>query len=94
MVDSEANRLRSKHLFGHSYMLEVCASMPSAGQRTKLSDLADAVDVSLSLCSAPVKRLVALGLLVEDRRPADDHRERWYVVTPSKLWPAAKELRA
>lgn len=94
MQAQDANRVRSKRLFGHSYMLEVCANMPDPGERTKLSDLAQAVGVSLSQCSVPVQRLVAEGLLTADSAASDDHRERWYVVAPSKLWQAAKELKA
>ncbi len=89
----DETRTRSKYLFGHSYMLEVCAQMPSPGERTKLSEVAQAVGVSLSQCSVPMKRLVALGLLTEDRRPSDDHRDHWYVVAPSKLWTVAREFR-
>lgn len=84
-------RTISKALFGHSYMLEVCASMPSPGERITLGDLADAIGVNASQCSAPVHRLREAGLLTLDLE-SDSRRKRWYRVAPSSLWSTAQEL--
>lgn len=87
-------RERSKQLFGHRYMLEVCLAVGGTDERVCLTDLASAAAVSPSLYSGPVRRLTDLGLLVPvARRPEDDHRTRWYQRAESSLWAATQELR-
>lgn len=85
--------MTSKRLFGNSYMLEVCIAVARADDRVNLSQLASANEVgSPSLYAAPLKRLAALGLIEPDARADDDHRERWYRRSESKLWAAVQEL--
>src|SRR5690348_11357069 len=86
-------RARSKHLFGNSYMLEVCLAINEADDRVNLSDLASRYRLAPSMYSKPVSRLVELGLLVPaEQRPGDDYRVRWYRPTKSTLWTTAEEL--
>jgi len=87
---------RSKQLFGHAYMLEVCLAIGRANGRVCLAQLADAAGVSRSLYSAPLSRLVRLGLIADARQEGDDYRSRWYTPTPtgSSLWLIAEEITA
>lgn len=85
-------RDRSKRLFGNRYMLEVCVAVARASDRVSLTHLATDGNVSPSLYSSPVSRLLQLGLLVEAPRADDDHRARWYKPAQSSLWQAAQEL--
>ncbi len=88
-------RARSKRLFGNSYMLEVCLTLSRVTDRATLSELVAENEVSsASLYSAPLKRLLALGLLIPTGRDGDDHRERWYAPAPSSLWTTADEIGA
>jgi hypothetical protein len=88
----EGVRARSKDLFRHAYMLEVCASIERADGRVNLTALLAGTGLSPSLYSGPLRRLAGLGLLLEDPQPSDDHRERWYRPARSHLWLAAREL--
>ena len=73
-------------------MLEVCAAIDRAGGRVNLSALLEGTSLSASLYSGPIRRLAGLGLLLDDSRPSDDYRERWYRPARSQLWVAAREL--
>ncbi len=86
-------RRRSKDLFRHRYMLEVCVAV-GTHERVNLTTLLDGTGLSPSVYSGPLRRLASLGLLLDDQRPGDDHRERWYRPADSKLWLAARELTA
>lgn len=86
-------RARSKSLFGNSYVLEVCAALAEVQDRTTLTALIGASGLSPSLYSVPLRRLRALGLIVDDVRTGDDHRERWFRPIDTRLWATAKELR-
>lgn len=88
----EGVRVRSKRLFGHSYMLEICAALGGVSERTNLTELLGKSGLAPSLYSAPLTRLRALGLLVPDPRDGDDHRQRWFRPETSQLWAAANEL--
>lgn len=88
----EEVRRRSKDLFRNAYMLEVCAAIDRAGGRVNLSLLISETGLAPSLYSGPIRRLAGLGLLLDDTRPGDDHRERWYRPAKSQLWIAAREL--
>ncbi len=85
-------RTRSKELFRNSYMLEVCVAVARADERVNLTSLVEGTGLSASLYSGPVARLARLGLLVDDPRPGDDYRARWYSRADSWLWMAVQEL--
>lgn len=85
-------RARSKALFGNAYMLEVCAAIARRDGRVNLTTLVSQADVSASVYSGPLRRLAEVGLLIEDPKPEDDRRERWYLPTKSRLWKAARDL--
>ena len=85
-------RKRSKELFRNSYMLEICAAMNPNDGRVNLATLVRDTGLSPSLYAGPLHRLVGLGLLLDDPRPGDDHRERWYLPVQSQLWAAARDL--
>jgi hypothetical protein len=91
-ADAEEVRVRSKRLFGHSYMLEICAALNDVTDRTTLTQLLGESSLSPSVYAGVLTRLRAVGLLVPDPRPDDDHRERWFRPEPSGLWAAAAEL--
>jgi len=88
----EEIRRRSKDLFRNGYMLEVCAAIDSAGGRVNLSALVEGTGLSPSLYSGPIRRLAGLRLLLDDPKPGDDYRERWYLPADSQLWVAARQL--
>lgn len=97
MAGDEEVRRRSRDLFRHAYMLEICAKIDeatSAGERVNLTSLLGTTGLSPSLYSGPLRRLAGLGLLLDSERGGDDHREHWYEPVPSQLWDAARELRA
>lgn len=85
-------RVRSKRLFGNSYMLEVCAALDAVQDRTNLTELVRSSGLSPCLYSGPLQKLLSAGLLTPDRRPEDDRRERWYRPAPTGLWRVAREL--
>jgi DNA-binding MarR family transcriptional regulator len=85
-------RVRSKRLFGNSYMLEVCAALGSVEDRTNLTELLGESGLSRSLYVAPLRRLLAEDLVALDPRPTDDRRERWYRPADTGLWRVAQEL--
>lgn len=91
---SEELRLRSKQIFGNRYMLEICGAIGGEGgrRRTNLTKLLGSSDLSPSVYTAPIRRLVLAGLLVPDEGPSDDRRERWYRPTRTGLWRTAQEL--
>jgi hypothetical protein len=84
-------RRRSKELFRSAYMLEICAAVGDA-DRVNLTSLVARGGVAPAGYSGPIRRLADLGLLLHDRQPGDDHRERWYRPADSQLWVAAREL--
>ena len=88
----EILRDKSKRVFNNSYMLEVCLAIAQASDRICLTQLLGDSGLSPSIYSGPISRLADLGLLVDARRPSDDHRARWYSRAPSSLWTAATEL--
>lgn len=90
---SDDVRARSKRLFGNSYLLEVCAALADVQDRTNLTALIGDSGLSPSVYSVPLRRLRGLGLIVDDVRPEDDHRERWFRPAGTGLWATAKELR-
>ncbi len=74
-------------------MLEVCAGIAEhAPERLSLMTLIGAKDLSPSLYSAPLKRLVEAGFLEDLGRDQDDHRTRWYGPVETPLWSIAVEL--
>ena len=85
-------RDRSKLVFGNRYMLEVCEAVGRSASRVSLSTLLNGQDLSPSVYSGPVNRLVRAGLLHAAPLPTDDRRERWYNRADSSLWVAAIEL--
>lgn len=89
---SDEVRIRSKRLFGNSYMLEVCAALEGVNDRTNLRALVGTSGPSPSLYAGPLHRLLSAGLLTPDARPDDDRRERWYRPTKTGLWRVALEL--
>lgn len=60
--------------------------------RVNLATLVGDTGLSPSLDAGPLHRLVGLGLLLDDPRPGDDHRERRYLRVESQLWVAARDL--
>lgn len=85
-------RVRSKSLFGNSYMLEVCAAIDAVTDRTNLTELIGISGMSPSLYTGPLHRLQSVGLLIPDSRADDDRRERWYRPARTGLWRVAQEL--
>jgi DNA-binding transcriptional ArsR family regulator len=89
---SEEVRVRSKQLFGNSYMLEVCAALDAVKDRTNLTELLHSSNTSPSLYSAPLHRLLEAGLITREPRSGDGYRERWYRPGKTGLWRVAREL--
>ncbi len=85
-------RVRSKRIFGNSYMLEVCAALDAVRGRTNLTELLGTSQMSPSVYAGPLHRLLSVELLIPDPRPGDDRRERWYRPAKVGLWRVAREL--
>jgi hypothetical protein len=85
-------RDRSKRLFGHRYMLEVCRAIAQADDRVCLTQLLEGTGLSPSVYSTPLTRLVALELLTDSSREGDDYRARWYERAESSLWITVQEM--
>lgn len=87
-------RSRSKSLFGNLYLLEVCSDIADIfPERICLMGLVGEKELSPSVYSSPLRRLVHGGFLRDAGRDPDDHRTHWYVPEPSPLWDAAKAIR-
>lgn len=74
-------------------MLEVCSGIAEAfPDRVSLMALVGQSQLSPSVYSSPLRRLVEGGFLHDLGHDPDDHRTRWYLPEPSPLWGAAQEL--
>ena len=86
-------RASSKSLVGNLYMLEVCSAIAQEfPDRVSLMVLVGDAEISPSVYTSPLRRLVKGGFLRDVGHNEDDHRTRWYEPQPSPLWEAAREL--
>lgn len=93
MSSDRQERLRalSQVAFGQRYRLELMLAV--AGTKDGivcLTDLAHAMNVTMSNLQQPLKALVATGLL--SPLPAGDSRRKFYLRNPSTAWAWAHEL--
>lgn len=89
----EALRALSRTAFRQDYRLELMIAIAdSEDGLVCLSDLARALDVSISNLQTPLQNLVALGLI--SALPRGDSRRKFYLRNPSSAWDWARELAA
>lgn len=89
----ERLRTLSQVAFGQRYRLELMLAVADAKDGIVcLTDLAQALRVTMSNLQQPLKALVATGLLLP--LPAGDSRRKFYLRNPSAAWTWAHELAA
>ncbi|WP_200825562.1 hypothetical protein [Kibdelosporangium aridum] len=95
MSEDRLTRLRelSRAAFGQRYRLELMLAVADSSDGIVcLTDLARALDVTVSNLQQPLMALVAVGLLTP--LPRNDSRRRFYLRNPSSAWQWAAELYA
>jgi hypothetical protein len=93
--EDRLTRLRelSQAAFGQRYRLELMLAVADSSDGIVcLTDLARALEVTVSNLQQPLKALVAVGLL--SPLPRSDSRRKFYIRNPSSAWQWAAELHA
>ncbi|MGC7100689.1 hypothetical protein ACPZ19_38950 [Amycolatopsis lurida] len=94
MTEMDPERLRqvSQHAFGQRYRLELMLAIAETDDGIVcLTDLAKALDVTISNLQAPLRALVNTGLI--SPLPRGDSRRKFYIRNTSAAWAWARELR-
>ena len=95
MLPNNREKLRavSQAAFGQRYRLELMLAVAEAEDGIVcLTDLARALDVTISNLQHPLRAMVGVGLL--SPLPAGDSRRKFYIRNPSAAWDWALELAA
>lgn len=93
MADEQREQLRavSRNVFGQRYKLELLLEIARAEDGIVcLTDLASALEVTMSSLQRPFEGLAAAGLI--SPLPDTDSRFRYYLRNPSSIWGLAYEL--
>lgn len=88
---SDALRSLSRAAFRQDYRLELMVAIAESNDGIVcLTDVARALDVSISNLQTPLKNLVTLGLITPLAQ--GDSRRKFYLRNPSAAWDWAREL--